>query len=93
MKICRGSLCSFECHELGKQAKNLAEAIEWLNKGFNIDFVFNGEKIGVLTYAGSFPKVEELPEDSEYGTVFLCEEDNAFYLSMPDSTIEQMPEE
>lgn len=40
----------------------------------------------------AFKKVDDLPEDADYGVVFYCEETESFQINVPDEILEKMPE-
>ena len=70
-------------------------AIEWYMDGADVHFTFDGVYLGLLNFAGTIDKVDNLPasESMAYGTVFYCEETQAFHPNIPDKLLESMPEE
>jgi len=92
MKICQNSKCLFKCREIKKSTASLDAAMIWVSQGRMVEFVYNDEPIGLLVYGGKCRKFEELPNDVDYGVVIFCEEQNSYFLSMPDEIMGEMPE-
>lgn len=90
MKKLSNSRCVFYCPKLNLKTNSLKKAVEWDKKGFIVYFQMDNVDIGIVHYAGTCNKVEELPESDECGNVYLCNEDNSLCISLSDNILEML---
>ena len=84
------SRCKFLCREAGLVTKNLEDALEISQSGFDVLFYYNGKYVGELIYGGEIETISDMPETS-YGMVFYCHETKGFCCHIQDKILNAKP--